>query len=104
MKSIATFIACLLLVASIAEAADKREFVVEGLVMQLNKPGTILIELSVGSDDGLKTGDVLVVSRKDKRIAEVKIARCESNRSTANIVSVKEGETLQAHDRVANKR
>ena len=72
--------------------------------MQLNKPGTILVELSIGSDDGLKKGDIFVVSRKDKRIAKVRIAKCDPDRSTANIIHVQDGETLQTHDQVTNKR
>lgn len=104
MKNIATLVACLGLAASLAAAADKRDAAVAGEILKLNRPGTILVELSIGGDDGLKTGDIFVVSRRDKRIAEVKIAKCESNRSIANIVSVQEGESLQTHDRVASKR
>lgn len=71
--------------------------------MQLNKPGTILVEISIGSDDGLKTGDVFVVSRKDKRIGKLAITKCEPDRSTAKIIVVNDGETLQIGDQVANR-
>ena len=104
MKKIATFIVCLGLATTIAFGADKQSAPVQGEIVQLNKPGTILVELSVGADDGVKTGDTLIVSRKDKRIAKLKIAKCESNRSTANIVDVQAGESLQIHDRVANAK
>ena len=104
MKTIAAFAACLGLAASLTLAADKRDAKVEGLIVQLNKPGTIVVELSIGSDDGLKQGDTVVVSRKGKPIAEVTVAKCEGARSTANIVSVQEGESLQVRDQVAKKR
>ena len=76
---------------------------VAGAILQLNKPGTILIEISIGSDDGLKTGDVFVVSRKDKRIGKLTITKCEPDRSTAKIIVVNDGETLQIGDPVANR-
>ena len=103
MKNIATLIAVLGLATSIVVAADKPNVPVAGAILQLNKPGTILIEISIGSDDGLKTGDVFVVSRKDKRIGKLTITKCEPDRSTAKIVVVNDGETLQIGDQVANR-
>lgn len=103
MKNIAAIIAFLGFAAS-AVAADNRNLAVVGIISQLNKPGTILVEITIGSDDGLKVGDILVVSRKGKQIGKVKIAKCEPDRSIAKIIDVQDGERLRTRDHVASKR
>jgi hypothetical protein len=100
MKRITSIIALFGLVASVVAAADQEPIAVEAVLVALNKPGTILVEISVGSDDGIKTGEILVVSRKDKRIGKLKVARVAPDRSTATITDVDNGETLHAGDRV----
>jgi hypothetical protein len=85
---------------SVAVAADVPPAPVEGRILQLNKPGAIDIEISVGSGDGLKTGDVLVVSRKGKRIGKVKLAKVEADRSTATITEIGDKEVIERGDRI----
>ena len=104
MNRVASIIALVGLVASVAVAADKQPAPIEGVLMELNKPGTILVAISLGRDDGVKTGEILVVLRKDKRIGKLKAARVELDQSTATIVDVEDGETLQKGDRVARLR
>lgn len=104
MKNIVLIIAFLGADTSLVVAADKKDPAVEGAIVQLNQPGTILVEISVGSDDGLKTGDIFVVSRKDRRIGKLKIAMCEPDRSTAKIIDVHDGETLGVGDSVGGRR
>ena len=104
MKNIALTIAILGVAVSLVVAADKQGSAVEGVIVKLNEPGTILVEISIGSDDGLKPGDIFVVSRKEERIGKLKIATCEPDRATANIIDVHDGEMLQAGDRARSKR
>lgn len=85
---------------SIAVAADAPPAPIEGRILQLNKPGAIDVEISVGSGDGLKAGDVLVVSRKGKRIGRVKLAKVEPDRSTALITEIGDEEAIERGDRV----
>jgi len=103
MKTIAPILAVITLAASVVAAADKRGLRVEGRILQVNKPGTILVEIGVGSGDGLKENDIVVVLRKDKQIAKLKITRCDADRSTARIVKLNDGETLQSGDHIKNK-
>jgi len=104
MKNIALTIAFLGVAVSLAVAADKQGPAVEGVIVKLNEPGTILVEISVGSDDGLKTGDIFFVSRKERRIGKLKIATCEPDRAMANLIDVRNGETLRTGDRAKSKR
>ena len=51
---------------------------VEGVVNQIRrKDGTQLIEVSIGADDGLKTGNTLEVSRGGNQLDFADHARCE---------------------------
>lgn len=100
MRYFLSFAAMLGIAISVAVAADVPPVPVEGRILQLNKPGAIAIEISVGSGDGLKAGDVLVVSRKNKPIGKVKLAKVEADRSTATITEVQAGEVIERGDRV----
>ena len=104
MNSVASIIALVGLVASVAAAADLSPIPIEAVLMELNKPGTILVGISVGGDDGVKTGDIFIVLRKDKRIGKLKAAKVEPDLSTATIVEVEDGEALQRGDRVVRPR
>lgn len=73
----------------------------EGVIMQLNEPGSVVVEISVGSDDGLKCGDIVVVSRNQKRIGKLRIAKCESDVSQAVIISLEDQEALLTGDHIA---
>jgi hypothetical protein len=88
------------LATSVAVAGEVPPAPIEGRILQLNRPGAIDIEISVGSGDGLKTGDVLVVSRNGKRIGKVKLAKVEPDRSTAAITELGDKEVIERGDRV----
>jgi hypothetical protein len=64
------------LATSVAVAADVPPAPVEGRILQLNKPGAIDFEISVGSGDGLKAGDVLA-SRLAKGQTDRKSEACQ---------------------------
>jgi hypothetical protein len=100
MRYVMSVAALIGIATSVAVAADVPPAPVEGRILQLNKPGTIDIEISVGSGDGLKTGDVLVVSRKGKRIGKVKLAKVEADRSTAAITDIADEEVIERGDRI----
>lgn len=103
MKNIAQVISLLGVAVSLVVAADRHVPAVEGMIVRLNEPGTILVEISVGIDDGLKTGDIFVVSRNEKLIGKLVIATCEPDRATANIIGVQNGETLRTGDRIKSE-
>ncbi len=101
MRYVMSVAAVIGIATSVAVAADVPPAPVEGRILQVNKPGAIEIEISVGSGDGLKTGDVLlVVSRKGKRIGRVKLAKVEADRSTAAITELGDEEVIERGDRV----
>lgn len=100
MRYVLSVTALIGIATSVAVAADVPPAPIEGRILQLNKPGTIVIEISVGSGEGLKTGDVLVVSRKDKRIGKVKLAKVAADRSTASITEIGDEEVIERGDRV----
>jgi hypothetical protein len=104
MKMTASIVAFLGIVASISTAVGKQPVVVEGVLLQLNKPGTNAVEISVGKDDGVKIGDTLIVSRKDRRLGMLKVSKIGRDRSAASIVEIEKGVDLQTGDQVAIQR
>lgn len=104
MRAFTSFVAVMGIAASIAAAADVPPVPVTGRILQLNKPGAIAIEISVGRGDGLKIGDVFVVSRKDKRIGKVIVAKVDADQSTATIQEVANGEVIERGDQVIRQR
>jgi hypothetical protein len=104
MRYVTRLMAVIGITMSVAIAAEAPPAQVEGRILLLNKPGGISIEITVGGGDGLKTGDVLVVSRNGKRIGKVKLAKVEADRSSATITEVEDGEVLQRGDRAIPQR
>jgi hypothetical protein len=96
-----TFLGC---IASMSLAADKQPVACEGVIMHLNKPGAIAVEVSIGSADGLKPGDILLVVRNEKRIGKLQIAKAEHDRSSATITAVEDGQSLKTGDRLRRPR
>jgi uncharacterized protein (TIGR03067 family) len=89
-------------VEAAAAQADKK-IAVEGVLLELNQPGAILVVISLGTDDGVKPGDILTILRKGQRIGSVKIARAERDKSAATIMTVQEVKTLEVGDQVTNQ-
>lgn len=87
-----------------AASEDERISAIEGRLLQLNEPGSIMVVISLGADDGVKSGDILTISRKGKPIGRLKVSRVERDQSTAAIVAVEDVKTLEVGDQVTNQQ
>jgi len=84
--------------------ADKRITPVEGRLLELNPPGSITVVISVGADDGVKSGDILMVSRNGTRVGRLKVRRVHRDRSTAAVIDVVNLPVLEVGDQVTNQQ
>lgn len=98
MKSLATIIALFCLTVSTTTAADPPP--ISAVIVTLNQPGTITVSISVGSDDGVRPGDVFDVYRDKRKIGELTVADTHPDQSTARISDVLPKQKLQAGDHV----
>ncbi len=69
-----------------------------GLLIELNKPGTIEVAVSLGKEDGVKAGDKLHVIHAGQVVGKLEITKAYADRSTAKIVEVAPGTALSTHD------
>lgn len=102
MSKLLTSFAGIVLVASIAIGADTRVSV-EGIIVQLNEPGTINVEISIGSDDGVNMGDTFVVMRDNDRLGQLKIFEVTPDRASAKISRLKDAKSLRKGDFVRSQ-
>lgn len=70
-----------------------------GNVLVVNET-TGLVELSLGFDDGLRSGHSLEVTRRGRYIGTVRVSRTEPNRSTAQVVQKSSEGSIAPGDRV----
>jgi len=77
---------------------------VEGVVNRIErKAGTQLVEVSIGADDGLKTGNTLEVLRGGKYLGRVEIIETSPDKSVARVNPRFQQGTIQEGDRVATR-
>jgi len=77
---------------------------VEGVVSQIRRtPGAQLVEVSIGSDDGLKTGNTLEVSRGDKYLGRLDIIETSPDKSVGRVDRRYQQGQIQEGDRVATR-
>lgn len=77
---------------------------VEGVVNQVRQtPGAQLVEVSIGSDDGLKTGNTLEVSRGDKYLGRLEVIETSPDKSVARVDRRYQQGAIQEGDRVATR-
>lgn len=88
------------LIASTVFAADKG---VIGEITQLNKPGAIVVQISIGRKAGVKTGDIMIVKHRQTRVGMLKVTSVESDHSLAAITEVEGHATLQIGDEVTKR-
>lgn len=78
--------------------------IVEGVVNQIRRtPNAQLVELSIGADDGLKTGNTLEVSRGDKYLGRLEIIETSPDKSVARVDRRYQEGQIQEGDRVATR-
>lgn len=70
------------------------------VLLQLNEPGTIEVEVSVGLDDGITLGDKLDAIQDGEVVGKVEIIQAEASRSKAHIIEVVPGKALDRGDTV----
>lgn len=77
---------------------------VEGVVSQVRRTaGAQLVELSIGADDGLKTGNTLEVSRGDRYLGRVEIIETSPDKAVARVDRKFQQGAIQEGDRVATR-
>lgn len=77
---------------------------VEGIVNQVRQtPGAQLVEVSIGADDGLKTGNTLEVSRGDKYLGRLEVIETSPDKSVARVDRKFQQGQIQEGDRVATR-
>jgi hypothetical protein len=77
---------------------------VEGVVNKIErKAGSQLVEVSIGADDGLKTGNTLEVLRGGKYLGRVEIIQTSPDKSVARVNPRFQQGTIQEGDRVATR-
>lgn len=88
------------LIASIAALSVNAQVPsrVTGVLIELNKPGTIEVTLSVGADDGVKAGDVLNVMQNGQVCGKLEVTKTLATRSIAKIIEVSPGKALARND------
>jgi hypothetical protein len=102
MNKSALVIALLAFTSHVLMAADERPSL-KAVINQLNEPGAITVTLNIGSDDGVKTGDIFRVYRDNKQIGKLKITEVDQDQATAKITQVKDNEKLKTGDRAIRK-
>lgn len=77
---------------------------VEGVVSQIRRTaGAQLVEVTIGADDGLKTGNTLEVSRGDKYLGRLEIIETSPDKSVARVDRRFQQGQIQEGDRVATR-
>jgi hypothetical protein len=77
---------------------------VEGVVSDIRRSGgSQLVEVSIGSDDGLKTGNTLEVSRGDKYLGRLSIIQTTPDKSVGRVDRNFQQGQIQEGDRVATR-
>jgi predicted nuclease with TOPRIM domain len=74
---------------------------VDGLITAVNAKD--LVELNLGSDDGLKVGHTLDVIRNERYIARVRVVKVSPNVAVAQVVKDFKLAPIQKEDRVASR-
>ena len=86
---------------SLAEDLAGNEIDVNGVVLAVGRED--LLEISIGSDDGLKQGHQLHVYRNNKYLGEIKVLKTTPDKSVARIDKDTLQGPIQKGDRVASK-
>jgi len=77
---------------------------VEGVVSDIRRSGgSQLVEVSIGSGDGLKTGNTLEVSRGDKYLGRLNIIQTTPDKSVGRVDRTFQQGQIQEGDRVATR-
>lgn len=76
---------------------------VDGIVTEVSTQNNNFIEISLGSDDGLRTGHELVVFRDKSYLARVVIRKVDSNAAVAEIVRETRRGTIRKGDSVTTR-
>lgn len=74
---------------------------VDGIVTKVGE--STLIEVSIGSDDGLRTGHSLEVFRNNAYLGRVEVTQLEPNRAVCRIIPAYRKGIIKRGDRVATK-
>ncbi len=71
-----------------------------GTLIELNKPGTIEVVISLGDDDGIRVGTKLVVLNEGKVIGTVQVTKAKHDRSYAKIIDLADGKAISLQSQV----
>lgn len=83
-------IAALMIVILHLTPATARDNTISGMIKELNTPGMITVEITVGEDDGVEKGDEFVVRRNKREVGKLIVISVHQDTAMANIVAVDE--------------
>lgn len=81
---------------------DKKAPSVEGVVLAAS-PRSGLVEISIGSDDGLRDGHTLEVYRLDKYLGRIEVVRTDPDKAVARVIPDYSKGRIEKEDRVATR-
>nr|AUN35833.1 putative signal peptide and transmembrane prediction protein [uncultured bacterium] len=79
---------------------------IEGVVQNTRKDsanGTEYIEISLGSDDGLAVGHIMVVSRGSKYMGQIKLVNVSPDNAVGTVIKSSKNGIIEAGDHVSTK-
>ncbi len=74
---------------------------VDGIVLAVNDQG--LVEISIGTDDGLRAGHTLEVYRANKYLGRIEVVRTATDKAVAKVMAQFRQGAIQKEDRVATR-
>ena len=75
----------------------------EGRILSIDQDTDFVI-INLGDKDGVKTGDVLSISRGQEYLGDVKVTRVQSEMSAADLIPPLSSKTLRKNDQVVLKK
>ena len=102
MAKLLMSLASLVLFSAVAVGADTEDQL-KAIIVVINEPGTINVEISIGSDDGVKVDDLFDVYRNNERLGRLKIEKVSADRAVAKITKLNDSKILRRGDNVQRK-
>ncbi|MCA9074124.1 MAG: hypothetical protein KDA93_03755 [Planctomycetaceae bacterium] len=99
MAKLLMSLASLVLFSTIAIGADAEDQL-KAVIVVINEPGTINVEISIGTDDGVKVDDLFDVYRNDEQLGRLKIVQVSADRAVAKITKLNDSKILRRGDNV----
>jgi hypothetical protein len=84
LKALIAVIAIFTIDLALTDGPDKA---INGVLAELNQPGTISVRITVGDADGVQKGDEFTVRRNKNEIGKLVVIDVDEDYATANIIA-----------------